>query len=148
MSTHKINKVQIKVNKSPPNVNQNNCSGCGGGGGGGGQGLSTVDPRNRVSPVSAILTPAIPIPNNCSGSPKSPIPDPIPTRLPATGGKNVNIIHVRGRGATVPEQVFGYPDPRKARLGAVGCLKMAVKWGRDAPRQAQPDLLRLFTNFG
>jgi len=42
MSTQKINKVQIKVNKLPPNVNQNNCSGCGGGGGG--QGLSTVDP--------------------------------------------------------------------------------------------------------
>ena len=50
--------------------------------------------------------------------------------------------------AIEPEQVFGYPDPRKARFGAVGGLKMAVRWGRGPPRQAQPDLLRLFTNFG
>lgn len=133
MSTQKINKVQIKVNKLPPNVNQNNCSGCGGGGGGGGQGLSTVDPRRYPEPGTY---PA------CSPEPRSRTivrvlrPGPIPARLPATGGKNVNIIHVRGRGATEPEQVFGYPDPRKARFGAVGGLKMAVKWGRDPPRQA------------
>jgi hypothetical protein len=145
MSTQKINKIQIKVNKLPPNVNQNNCSGCGGEGGEGGQGLSTVDPRRYPEPGTY---PA------CSPEPRSRTivrvlrPGPIPARLPATGGKNVNIIHVRGRGATEPEQVFGYPDPRKARFGAVGGLKTAVKWGQGPPRQAWPDLLRLFTNFG
>jgi len=78
MSTQKINKVQIKVNKLPPNVNQNNCSGCGGGGG---QGLSTVDPRQypatRMYPDVPGMFPGTPIPNNCAGFPTRPDPGPI-----------------------------------------------------------------------
>ena len=71
-------------------------------------------------------------------------PGPIPARLPATGGKNVNIILVCERGATEPEQVFGYPDPRKARLGAVGGLQVAPK---VAPRPYPPSVARLTAAF-
>ncbi len=99
--------------------NANNCSVCGGGGGGGGQVLSTVDPGRYPEPG---MYPA------CFPEPRSrtivrvPRPGPIPARLQATGGKRLNIILVCERGATEPEQVFGYPDYRKARLGPVGAL--------------------------
>ena len=124
--------------------NANNCSGCGGGSGGGGQGLSTVDPRRYPEPG---VYPA------CSPEPRSrtivrvPRPGPIPARLPATGGKRLNIILVRERGATEPEQVFGYPDPRKARLGLLRAFRSPRRWPCGPTRQAQPRSVRLFANF-
>ena len=127
--------------------NANNCSGyCGGGGGGGGggQGLSTVDPRRYPEPR---VYPA------CFPEPRSrtivrvPRPGPIPARLQATGGKRLNIILVCERGATEPEQVFGYPDPRKARLGPLRAFRSPRRWVCGPARQAQPRSVRLFANF-
>ena len=118
--------------------NANNCSGCGGGSGGGGQGLSTVDPRRYPA---------------CSPEPRSrtivlvPRPGPIPARLQATGGKRVNIILVRERGATEPEQVFGYPDHRTARLGPLWAFRSPRRWVCGPTRQAQTRSVRLFANF-
>ena len=124
--------------------NANNCSGYCGGGGGGGQGLSTVDPRRYPEPG---VYPA------CFPEPRSrtivrvPRPGPIPARLQATGGKRLNIILVCERGATEPEQIFGYPDPRKARLGPLRAFRSPRRWVCGPTRQAQPRSVRLFANF-
>ena len=65
----------------------------------------------------------------CSPEPRSrgigrvPRPGRVPARLQANGGKRVNIILVCERGATEPEQVFGSPDPRKARLGLLRAFR-------------------------
>ena len=76
-----------------------------------------------------------------------PRPGPIPARLQATGGKRLNIILVCERGATEPEQIFGYPDPRKARLGPLRAFRSPRRWVCGPTRQAQPRSVRLFANF-